>query len=258
MPRFALPTQRALLLAGPLRLGGCAPTLPERPPAPVTTAAPIAPPPSAPRDRDRDGVVDDRDACPDLEGVAPDGCPDPDRDGDSFPDRRDRCPDQTGVEPDGCPIPDSDGDAILDPDDHCPREPETRNGYADHDGCPDPIPAELATITGVLRGVHFELDRDVIRPASRPTLERVVRALEYFPTVRIEVSAHLDSTGSTEYCKDLSGRRAAAVKRYLADRGIDPKRIESRGAGPDEPVDTNKTARGRARNRRIELTLLVE
>jgi hypothetical protein len=192
MPRFALPTQRALLLAGPLLLGGCAPTLPERPPAPVTTAAPIAPPPSAPRDRDRDGVVDDRDACPDLEGVAPDGCPDPDRDGDSFPDRRDRCPDQTGVEPDGCPIPDSDGDAILDPDDHCPREPETRNGYADHDGCPDPIPAELATITGVLRGVPFELDRDVIRPASRPTLERVVRALEYFPTVRIEVSAQED------------------------------------------------------------------
>jgi outer membrane protein OmpA-like peptidoglycan-associated protein len=218
----------------------------------------IAPDGCPERDRDGDGFMDSQDACPDVPGVAPDGCPLKDRDGDGFLDIVDKCPDDPGVEPDGCPIPDTDGDGILDPDDKCPQQPETRNGYMDEDGCPDEIPSQLAKFTGTIKGIYFDLDKDTIKPKSRPVLDRAVAVLKEFPTIRIEISGHTDSTGSVAYNKDLSGRRAASVKRYLVEHGIETARIETRGAGPDEPVDTNKTAAGRAKNRRIEFTILVQ
>ncbi|HEY8380494.1 MAG TPA: OmpA family protein [Nannocystis sp.] len=210
------------------------------------------------RDRDGDGFMDSQDACPDVPGVAPDGCPLKDRDGDGFLDIVDKCPDDPGVEPDGCPIPDTDGDGILDPDDKCPNDPETKNGYQDEDGCPDEIPTQLAKFTGTIKGIYFDLDKDTIKPKSRPVLDRAVAVLKEFPTIRIEISGHTDSTGSPEYNKDLSARRARSVKNYLIEHGIDESRIEARGAGMDEPVDTNKTAAGRAKNRRIEFTILVQ
>jgi len=218
----------------------------------------IAPDGCPERDRDGDGFMDSQDACPDVPGVAPDGCPLKDRDGDGFLDIVDKCPDDPGVEPDGCPIPDTDGDGILDPDDKCPTQPETRNGYQDEDGCPDEIPTQLAKFTGTIKGIYFDLDKDTIKPKSRPVLDRAVAVLKEFPSIRIEISGHTDSTGSPEYNKDLSGRRAKSVKNYLVEHGIDAGRIESRGAGMDEPVDTNKTAAGRAKNRRIEFTILVQ
>lgn len=218
----------------------------------------IAPDGCPERDRDGDGFMDSQDACPDVPGVAPDGCPLKDRDGDGFLDIVDKCPDDPGVEPDGCPIPDTDGDGILDPDDKCPTQPETRNGYQDEDGCPDEIPTALAKFTGTIKGIYFDLDKATIKPKSRPVLDRAVAVLKEFPSIRIEISGHTDSTGSPEYNKTLSGKRAASVKEYLVEHGIDTARIESRGAGMDEPVDTNKTAAGRAKNRRIEFTILVQ
>ena len=218
----------------------------------------IAPDGCPERDRDGDGFMDSQDACPDVPGIAPDGCPEKDRDGDGFLDSVDKCPDDPGVEPDGCPIPDTDGDGILDPEDKCPTVPETKNGYQDEDGCPDEIPMQLAKFTGTIKGIYFDLDKDTIKPKSRPVLDRAVAVLNEFNTIRIEISGHTDSTGSVAYNKDLSGRRAASVKRYLVEHGVAEARIETRGAGPDEPVDTNKTAAGRAKNRRIEFTILVQ
>jgi len=154
--------------------------------------------------------------------------------------------------------PDTDGDGTADPEDKCPTVPETRNGYQDEDGCPDEIPMQLAKFTGTIKGIYFDLDKDTIKPKSKPVLDRAVSVLNEFSTIRIEISGHTDSTGSVAYNKDLSGRRAASVKRYLVEHGVDSARIETRGAGPDEPVDTNKTAAGRAKNRRIEFTILVQ
>jgi OOP family OmpA-OmpF porin len=236
----------------------CAPTVAERPPALPGLSATRAEPPSAPRDGDGDGIIDGRDGCPDVPGVAPDSCPEKDRDGDGFVDRIDRCPDHPGVEPEGCPIPDSDGDGILDPDDACVDKPGTRNGYEDENGCPDEIPEDLAKMTGVIRRIFFDLDKDTLRPNSRPALDRAVRILQKYSSIRIEISGHLDSTGSPDYCRDLSKRRAHSVKKYLVEHGIDEARVETRGAGPDEPIDTNRTARGRALNRRIEFTILIQ
>jgi OOP family OmpA-OmpF porin len=215
----------------------------------------IAPDGCPERDRDGDGFLDSQDACPDVPGIAPDGCPEKDRDGDGFLDSVDRCPDDPGVAPDGCPIPDTDADGILDSVDRCIHEPETENGFEDDDGCPDKIPDVIPI--GVIRGIYFDLDKDTIKPRSRPVLDRAVAVFTEFPSVRIEISGHTDSTGSPAYNRDLSRRRAEAVKRYLVDHGIDVARIQTRGAGPDEPLASNRNPAGRARNRRIEFDIIV-
>ncbi len=209
-------------------------------------------------DRDGDGFFDNQDACPDVPGIAPDGCPEKDRDGDGFLDSQDACPDTPGVEPDGCPIPDTDGDGILDPDDQCVTQPETKNGYQDEDGCPDEIPPKLAKFTGAIKGIYFDFNKDTIKPKSKPVLDRAVSVLDEFPSIRIEISGHTDSIGDPEYNKDLSRRRAEAVKSYLVENGIKPERVETRGAGMDEPVASNTSAAGRAKNRRIEFTILSQ
>ncbi len=100
------------------------------------------------RDRDRDGVLDRDDRCPDepedRDGFQDDdGCPDLDNDGDGIPDERDRCrdapEDKDGFQDeDGCPEPDDDGDGVLDADDQCRGEPEDKDGFQDEDGCPEP------------------------------------------------------------------------------------------------------------------------
>jgi outer membrane protein OmpA-like peptidoglycan-associated protein len=86
----------------------------------------------APVDRDGDGFLDNKDACPSEAGVAPDGCPLRDRDGDQILDSDDRCPDEVGLAPTGCPLLDADSDGIPDDADQCVKEP----GPAPL-GCPD-------------------------------------------------------------------------------------------------------------------------
>jgi outer membrane protein OmpA-like peptidoglycan-associated protein len=98
-------------------------------------------------DKDRDGIPDSLDACPDepedRDGFQDDdGCPDPDNDGDGIADADDLCPDQPEdkdgfQDGDGCPEPDNDSDGIPDASDRCPNEPEDKDGFEDEDGCPD-------------------------------------------------------------------------------------------------------------------------
>ncbi len=209
-------------------------------------------------DKDGDGFKDDVDKCIDEAGVAPDGCPIGDKDGDGFKDDVDQCIDEAGVEPDGCPIRDADNDGILDPDDACKTEPETKNGFEDTDGCPDEVPKEIEKFTGVIKGIFFDTAKDTIKPASKKTLDEAVDVLKKFPSVRVEISGHTDNVGKHDYNVDLSGRRAASVKQYLVDAGIEASRIETRGAGPDEPIADNKTKAGKAQNRRIEFKLLTK
>ncbi len=208
-------------------------------------------------DSDGDGFLDKDDACPTVPGVAPDGCPpvDGDRDGDGFLDSVDKCPDVAGVDPDGCPPPDSDGDGIIDANDKCPNDPETFNNYQDEDGCPDTLPTEVQKFTGVIQGIFFDVDKDVVKPNSRKTLDNAAKVLAEFPDTKLEISGHTDSDGDHDHNVDLSRRRADAVKKYLVDKGIDAGRITTRGAGPDEPISDNTTKAGKAKNRRIEFKL---
>ncbi|HWB75334.1 MAG TPA: OmpA family protein [Nannocystaceae bacterium] len=213
-------------------------------------------PPDEPMDRDGDGVLDPDDQCIDVPGEKPTGCPpEGDKDGDGFLDSKDACPEVAGIAPDGCPNPDADNDGILVPDDQCPDKAETRNGFEDGDGCPDEVPKEFGDLE-VLEGVFFDVNKDSIKPESKTKLDEAVAALKKHSSVRVEVSGHTDSTGNRDHNMNLSQRRADAVKKYLVDNGIDTTRIETRGAGPDEPLDTNATKKGRSQNRRIEFRIL--
>jgi outer membrane protein OmpA-like peptidoglycan-associated protein len=237
-----------------------------------------------PMDSDRDGFTDDKDKCPMQAGIAPDGCPDKDSDGDTVLDSKDNCPTQAGpVNLGGCPVRDSDGDAIPDdydkcptepgplngcpdldadhdgvpmPDDKCPDKPETRNGFDDEDGCPDEIPERLRKFTGVVKGIEFDTGKDTIRKKSEPVLQNALTIFNEYPKARIEVSGHTDNVGQHDDNVELSRKRAESVKAWFVGNGVDPKRIETRGAGPDQPIADNKGPDGRQKNRRIEFKLL--
>lgn len=207
-------------------------------------------------DGDGDGFIDDEDACPEEAGVAPDGCPDLDPDGDGVLGPADLCPEEKGPQPDGCPVGDDDGDGFANDVDACPNEPETRNGFDDEDGCPDELPKDLGSFEGTLEGVKFQIDSATLRPGSKRKLDDVVEVLLKYPEANVEISGHTDSTGSTEHNLALSKERAEVVKAYFVQRGVAGDRVQTRGAGPDEPIDTNASAEGRANNRRIEFKLL--
>jgi outer membrane protein OmpA-like peptidoglycan-associated protein len=217
-------------------------------------------------DNDKDGIPDLRDRCPnepeDKDGFEDeDGCPDPDNDKDGIVDARDKCPnepeDKDGFQDDdGCPDPDNDNDGIPDARDKCPNEPETKNNYQDDDGCPDEIPIEVKKFTGVIEGINYKTGSAEILPGSYAILDRAVKVLQDFPDVNLEISGHTDSRGKADYNRDLSQRRADAVKNYFVGRGINGNRLTSIGYGMDKPIADNRTNSGRARNRRTEFRLV--
>ncbi|MGA9655188.1 MAG: OmpA family protein [Polyangia bacterium] len=217
-------------------------------------------------DNDGDGIPDALDKCPnepeDKDGYQDeDGCPDLDNDGDGIPDALDKCPnepeDKDGFQDDdGCPDPDNDGDGIPDALDKCPNEPETFNNYMDEDGCPDEVPAAVKKFTGVIEGINFKTGSADILPGSYVMLDRAVKVLQDYPEVNLEISGHTDNRGKADYNRDLSQRRADAVKTYFVTRGIASQRLQSIGYGPTRPIADNKTQSGRATNRRTEFRLI--
>jgi outer membrane protein OmpA-like peptidoglycan-associated protein len=209
-----------------------------------------------PKDSDGDGVDDERDACPNEAGLAPTGCPDRDPDHDCVPVPQDKCPDVPGLPSDGCPDPDPDHDGISGDKDKCPNQPETVNGFEDEDGCPDTLPEKVKKYSGVVPGIEFDLGRATIRPASKATLDDAAGVLKEYAALRISITGHTDDSGDRTKNIDLSKARAEAVKAYFVAQGIDAARIETRGAGPDEPISDNKLAAGRQKNRRIEFKLI--
>jgi outer membrane protein OmpA-like peptidoglycan-associated protein len=213
----------------------------------------IAPDGCPVRDADQDGVPDATDECRDVPGIVPTGCPDQDQDG--FLDRDDKCPELTGVAPDGCPA-DSDGDGFIDSQDKCPKEPETKNGFEDADGCPDQLPDAVKKFTGVIRGIEFETGKSQIRAISAPVLDGAAAVLTQYPTLKVMIVGHTDNVGPYEVNVELSRKRAEAVKAYMMKRGVEADRIETRGEGPDSPVATNNTRAGRQSNRRIEFQII--
>ena len=105
-------------------------------------------------------------------------------------------------------------------------------------------------------GINFDFNSDTIRPVSEPVLKEIAQAMSDRPDWKLNVTGHTDNIGGHKYNLDLSQRRAAAVKKALVERyHIDPNRLSTSGDGDSAPIDTNDTLEGRARNRRVELTL---
>jgi OOP family OmpA-OmpF porin len=106
--------------------------------------------------------------------------------------------------------------------------------------------------------VEFELNSDVLTAVGKALLDEILDALEKFPNVPIEIAGHTDNQGTPEDNLDLSERRAHAALDYLVAHGQDPDRFVVVGYGEEQPIASNDTAEGRARNRRIEFRALGE
>lgn len=103
--------------------------------------------------------------------------------------------------------------------------------------------------------VLFDFDSDAIRPDAERTLSEVAEVLQAYPGRPVRIEGHTDSIASDAYNQALSERRAAAVKRWLAARGVETGRMTAAGFGESRPAADNATAAGRQKNRRVEIVV---
>ena len=214
-------------------------------------------------DKDGDGIPDNVDKCPndpeDKDGFEDaDGCPDPDNDQDGIADVTDKCPneaeDKDGFQDeDGCPDPDNDKDGVPDTSDKCPNEP----GPADNNGCPKKYDHIVVTQEKIelKQKIFFDTDKATIQARSFSLLDEIASVLRERTTMTVRIEGHTDSRGTRAHNLKLSQSRADAVRQHFVGLGIEPSRMEARGYGPDQPIETNKTAAGREKNRRVEFII---
>lgn len=195
-------------------------------------------------DSDGDGVMDSEDDCPKIAGViALNGCPDADADG--IKDSDDLCPNAAGSKAlNGCP--DADGDNVADKDDKCPAVA----GPASNDGCPENPLSDLSNLT-----VSFDVAKSAINDENTTVLSKVLAILNSNASASIILSGHTDNSGAEKFNKKLSMQRAAEVKSYLVENGIDASRLKTVGQGELSPKASNNTSEGRALNRRVEFSV---
>lgn len=204
-------------------------------------------------DTDKDGIDDEHDKCPTVPGVAKyNGCPVPDTDGDGINDEEDKCPTVAGVARyNGCPVPDTDGDGVNDEEDKCPTVPGTK----ENNGCPVVTKEMEQKMNYAAKRIFFITGSAKLSKKSDAALNEVIKILSDDKNVKLSIEGHTDNVGKAAYNKTLSEKRAASVKTYLVSHGVDESRLTSEGFGMEKPVASNKTAAGRAQNRRVELKL---
>ncbi len=236
-------------------------------------------------DRDRDSIADKDDECPDFAGPAfYSGCPDtdgdslidkvdfcpdqaglkvfkgcPDTDNDGFPDYLDACPDVAGPEK-GCPKApevvgpiDSDGDGVTDEFDKCPQTP----GVISNNGCPELAKEDQEVLNTAFANLEFESGKDVIKTSSNESLKELATLLSKKSKWKILISGHTDNVGKPQANTTLSQKRASALKTFLINQGVESNRIDTEWFGQTKPIASNKTADGRQKNRRVEMTIIT-
>ncbi|MCO6147433.1 OmpA family protein [Flavobacterium sp. NRK1] len=205
-------------------------------------------------DTDGDGIADKDDACPEIAGPASlQGCPD--TDGDGIADKNDKCPDVKGPkENGGCPWPDTDGDGVLDKDDLCPDV----KGTSANRGCPEVTEEVIKKLNEYARTILFNSGKSTFKEETYPVLQNMNAIFKEYPNSRFIIEGHTDSDGSNALNQTLSENRAAAVKAYLVENGISADRLMSKGFGETMPIASNKTAKGKAQNRRVEVKLIKD
>ena len=200
-------------------------------------------------DSDKDGLVDSKDQCPYSDPntkINPQtGC-EYDDDNDTVPNSKDQCPNTAAgakVDVNGCEL-DSDGDSVLDSKDLCPNTPQGLK--VDENGCPQAQNLQINFKPG-----SYEIDA-----ASKANIEKFAAFLKAAPMYSVKIVGYTDSIGSAKKNKELSLKRAKSVKQMLVDLGVDPARVTAEGKGEANPIASNKTKEGRAKNRRIEAELI--
>ena len=201
-------------------------------------------------DSDKDGVADLDDKCINtIAGYKVDatGCP-LDNDKDGILNEVDACPDKAGnVAMKGCP--DTDGDGVADNEDRCPAV----KGNIANKGCPEIAVEDVKKITQIASKIFFETNSDVLKVASLAQLDELALILKKYEAANLVIEGHADSQGEDAYNLTLSQKRTESVKTYLMSKGIMESRLTAIGYGESNPIADNNTSLGRAKNRRVEL-----
>ncbi len=126
---------------------------------------------------------------------------------------------------------------------------------------PAPAPAAApqppaATKVTYAADAFFDFDKSVLKPEGRAKLDDLVSKMKGINLEVIIAVGHTDSVGSDAYNQRLSVRRSEAVKAYLVSKGVERNRVYTEGKGEKQPVADNKTAEGRAKNRRVEIEVV--
>ena len=116
---------------------------------------------------------------------------------------------------------------------------------------PAPAPATVATKVTYAADAFFDFDKSVLKPEGKAKLDDLVGKIKDINLEVIIAVGHTDSVGSDAYNQKLSVRRSESVKAYLVSKGIEKNRVYTEGKGEKQPVADNKTAEGRAKNRRV-------
>lgn len=201
------------------------------------------------QDSDEDGVDNNEDSCANTKGLARfNGCPDSDN--DEIPDKLDPCPLNKGMGPgQGCP--DSDGDRVPDNLDKCLN----LIGSVSNNGCP-----EMSTITAdslnlIAEGIYFNTGSYQLSKESHQNLITIASVLNRFPELKVIIEGHADSVGSDASNLILSSRRAEVVKELLIKMGVAPGRLYTYAYGELKPLSDNGPST-RARNRVVRFKLM--
>ena len=203
-------------------------------------------------DADGDGITDGSDACPQVAGLASlKGCPDADKDG--VADKDDKCPSVAGPKENaGCPWADIDNDGVADKDDACPEVA----GLLSNKGCPEVTAADIDKISTDEKSIYFHTGKSTFRSEDMPVkIESISTLLKQYPTAKFSIEGHTDSDGSDASNQKLSQERADVVRNALIERGMKAENLSAVGYGESKPVASNKTAAGKAKNRRTEVVI---
>jgi len=118
------------------------------------------------------------------------------------------------------------------------------------------VPAPTSEKVTFAADAFFDFDKSVLKPEGRAKLDDLVSKMQGLNLEVIIAVGHTDSIGTDAYNQRLSVRRAEAVKSYLVSKGVEKNRVYTEGKGEKQPVADNKTAEGRAKNRRVEIEVV--
>jgi flagellar motor protein MotB len=117
------------------------------------------------------------------------------------------------------------------------------------------IPIEVG-LNVVIDNVYFYFGQTLLKPESSGSLDKIVEFIKANPTLELEIAGHTDDEGADDYNLTLSQGRAEAVVHYLVNVGIEPARLTAHGYGETKPIDKAITKAAKAKNRRVEFTIV--
>ena len=201
-------------------------------------------------DSDNDGINDENDKCPTAEGaIKYKGCPIPDTDKDGINDEADKCPTAKGLSSyEGCPIPDTDKDGVNDEQDKCPSTP----GILGNNGCADLQPL----VNEISSQLKFESGKVNLSKKGYQGLDSLVVLMQNNTNITLVITGHTDNTGTLKINEKLSLQRAMVASNYLVKKGVDKNRMSQKGFADTKSIADNKTLKGRAQNRRVDIEVI--